>query len=450
MVLIALSIGWFFLGTNMSESELNLASISQDTYWANQLVPLPPTQFPEDAIFGGTDPFISQDVLHADIGEVSNWDAGTRSSMKVEIVGQADRETIASNGDQAGTASSPANHVSPIEGKDRVEGNEGNECNLDVLGQTLNTSPFSPEAYIAASLHGNASGSERPSGESKQAFESKQVFESKQAFVAEESSLGSSAAKAIQTSYWDQFSRAEFVPGVTPIEAYPVCSEFKQRFPAADSGHEPTDRLAAVEQLQRQQLADTDYFFLANESPDDAANDSTTNQPSNVEAGLIPVEANDNSDLANEVTAADTIDAPDAIRQTDALDLTDYLPQLPNAESAAGEHLLTSVEGTLSGLHQSIAAQSKKQSALPAKPPQASPSQPAAIAHVEEPAVVEQLIEVDGNDGFDFLDLNAFEPRQATFTRGQILLDTGTAKIRVLYKNVDLAIFANGIKITLQ
>lgn len=450
----------------MSETELNLDSISQDTYWANQLVPLPPTQFPSDAIFGGTDPFVNVEVSQAEITQAPKLDTQLCRKMEVEIVGQADLAPLASSVAQ----DSPAGPLNDFNKPNETLSQTGGSAALQ--SQAPNLSAYSPDAYIAASLSGNDSTVQFAGSDANAAV------------AAGRTSLVGPAAKPSQPSYWDQFAQASFVPGVTPIEAYPVCSDFEQKVPVADAGPE-TSGLLAVEQLQQQQLADTDYFFLAAESPDEATEDSTSELSSvkevEAENGVVEngeveeAEANDSLDLAREPVAPNAIDA------TDAIDVTDSLPQLPSQDSTAGQRLLTSVEGTLSGLHQSIAEQSKKQSSAASlqdevqveRSPERVAEQTALTAQadaessaqaeiestakadvdespVEETAVAEQSIEVDGKDGFDFLDLSAFEPKQATFMRGQILLDAGDSKIRVSYKNIALAIFTNGIEITLQ
>ena len=61
-----------------------------------------------------------------------------------------------------------------------------------------------------------------------------------------------------------------------------------------------------------------------------------------------------------------------------------------------------------------------------------------------------QVIEVDGNDGYDFLDLKAFDVANAIFTPGTILLDDGTNKFQITHRNLKHAVFAGDFQVELH
>jgi len=60
-----------------------------------------------------------------------------------------------------------------------------------------------------------------------------------------------------------------------------------------------------------------------------------------------------------------------------------------------------------------------------------------------------QVIQVDGNDGYDFLDLKAFDVAHATFLPGKIYLNDGTTKFQIQYSNLKLAVFAGDFQVEL-
>ena len=72
----------------------------------------------------------------------------------------------------------------------------------------------------------------------------------------------------------------------------------------------------------------------------------------------------------------------------------------------------------------------------------------AATATAPEPK--RQVIEVDGNDGYDFLDLKAFDVANAIFTPGTILLDDGTNKFQITHRNLKHAVFAGDFQVELH
>ena len=61
-----------------------------------------------------------------------------------------------------------------------------------------------------------------------------------------------------------------------------------------------------------------------------------------------------------------------------------------------------------------------------------------------------QVIQVDGNDGYDFLDLKAFDVSNAMFCSGKILLDDGKAKFQIEHRNLNLAVFAGDFEVELS
>ena len=95
----------------------------------------------------------------------------------------------------------------------------------------------------------------------------------------------------------------------------------------------------------------------------------------------------------------------------------------------------------------------------PATASQSSESQPTtaeappATSHPSietEPEPDCQIIEVDGDDGFDFIDLKAFNIAYATFCPGKIFLDDGRTKFQILYRNLSLAVFEDDFQVELS
>ena len=60
-----------------------------------------------------------------------------------------------------------------------------------------------------------------------------------------------------------------------------------------------------------------------------------------------------------------------------------------------------------------------------------------------------QVIQVDGNDGYDFIDLKAFNVAHASFCPGKIFLDDGTTKFQIQHRNLTLAVFADDFQVEL-
>ena len=85
---------------------------------------------------------------------------------------------------------------------------------------------------------------------------------------------------------------------------------------------------------------------------------------------------------------------------------------------------------------------------VPTSADQAPVETHAATATAPEPK--RQVIEVDGNDGYDFLDLKAFDVANAIFTPGTILLDDGTNKFQITHRNLKHAVFAGDFQVELH
>ena len=85
--------------------------------------------------------------------------------------------------------------------------------------------------------------------------------------------------------------------------------------------------------------------------------------------------------------------------------------------------------------------------------PAEAPVPPAEPASVETPVAPEpkgQVIEVDGDDGYDFLDLKAFDVANAIFTPGIIFLDDGKNRFQIEYRNLKHAVFAGDFQVELN
>ena len=61
-----------------------------------------------------------------------------------------------------------------------------------------------------------------------------------------------------------------------------------------------------------------------------------------------------------------------------------------------------------------------------------------------------QVIQVDGRDGYDFIDLKAFDVKDAMFSPGKIFLNTEKASFRIEYQNLNLAVFAGDFQVQLN
>ena len=99
---------------------------------------------------------------------------------------------------------------------------------------------------------------------------------------------------------------------------------------------------------------------------------------------------------------------------------------------------------------------SMERTILQAVQPQAEqvqqPVEPIVSEETSEPVADPtcQVLEVDGNDGYDFIDLKAFNVAHAAFCPGKILLDDGTTKFQIQYRNLTLAVFADDFQVELS
>ncbi len=61
------------------------------------------------------------------------------------------------------------------------------------------------------------------------------------------------------------------------------------------------------------------------------------------------------------------------------------------------------------------------------------------------------VIQVDGNDGFDFIDLACFNVEDAKFKPNEILISSeNDGKFQIRHTNIDRAVFANGVEVNLN
>ena len=61
------------------------------------------------------------------------------------------------------------------------------------------------------------------------------------------------------------------------------------------------------------------------------------------------------------------------------------------------------------------------------------------------------VIQVDGNDGFDFIDLACFNVEDAKFRPNEILISSeNDGKFQIRHTNIDRAVFANGVEVNLN
>ena len=122
------------------------------------------------------------------------------------------------------------------------------------------------------------------------------------------------------------------------------------------------------------------------------------------------------------------------------VDLTVQLPAVPAATAPA--QVAVPIEAETQSM---VEGRSPIANSVSAKSPVAekAPFESAAKAHC-------QVIQVDGNDGYDFLDLKAFDASNAIFTPGIIFLDDGVNKFQVEYRNLSVAVFANDFQVELS
>ena len=321
--------------------------------------------------------------------------------------------------------------------------------------------------------------------------------------------------------YWGASNVSCFIPGVTPIDAYPVCQEFVDQISMSGGMTPATTDDAAPEvvnsdvparsevgtetsQMNQETIAidelgfdieaglepiqidpfDSDEFESTHHVPtmrtrSQSSQAEPESQPENIDLGK--------AELTHESVVADpdstaSQSVPEKMDQLVAnenqlpatpLDLTQAIPQLPKSHIAnldSGSHqLFESVEQSLSDL-QSInetdpepAIEAPVASAFKTDPPlqqahgvvladtpetQNVSQQPSASGADTELEC--QVIQVDGLDGYDFLDLKAFDVKDAIFCPGRIFLNTETANFQIQYKNLKLAVFAGDFEVELK
>ena len=134
------------------------------------------------------------------------------------------------------------------------------------------------------------------------------------------------------------------------------------------------------------------------------------------------------------------------------VDLTSELPAVPTNDFA--ETPIPPVEPSMHAeIEQAPIEAQTTPVELQTEAPEPTPVQQATPAETPvepapEPKV--QVIEVDGNDGYDFLDLKAFDVANAIFTPGIIFLDDGKNRFQIEYRNIDHAVFADDFQVELN
>ena len=318
--------------------------------------------------------------------------------------------------------------------------------------------------------------------------------------------------------YWGASNVSCFIPGVTPIDAYPVCQEFVDQISMSGGMTPATTDDAAPEvvnsdvparsevgtetsQMNQETIAVDELGFDIKAGFEPIQIDPFNSDEFESESYVPSMRArNQNSQSAAEsqqdsINLSEFVDPSKTASQsvsgkmdqrvaaepeadenqlpTTTLDLTQTIPQLPKshiAQQNSGSHqLFESVEQSLSDL-QSInetdpepAIEAPVASAFKTDPPlqqahgvvladtpetQNVPQQPSASG--AEAELEWQVIKVDGLDGYDFLDLKAFDVKEAMFCPGKIFLNTETAKFQIQYQNLKLAVFAGDFEVELE
>ena len=317
--------------------------------------------------------------------------------------------------------------------------------------------------------------------------------------------------------YWGASNVSCFIPGVTPIDAYPVCQEFVDQISMSGGMTPATTDDAAPEVVNSDVHARSEVGTETSQMNQETI--AVDELGGDIEAGLEPIQIDpfnsdefesthhvptmrtrsqssqaepesqpENIDLGKaELTHESVVADPDSTASQSVpekmdqlvanenqlpatpLDLTQAIPQLPKSHIAnldSGSHqLFESVEQSLSDL-QSInemdpapVIDSAPQADRPlrqnhdvvfANTPETQnvsqqPSASGADAELEC-----QVIQVDGLDGYDFLDLKAFDVKDAIFCPGRIFLNTETANFQIQYKNLKLAVFAGDLEVELK
>lgn len=245
-------------------------------------------------------------------------------------------------------------------------------------------------------------------------------------------------------------SNAEFSPAVDAIEALPeietasaapvepepanVEQQHAQQHASAPT-FQPIDLIAnlpSVQQPEPQLPAEPDFSqaaFANNHTPETPP----ANQP--VEQTFLPAGDAWNQQIQQPAESAIAQDAPHVESATTFTEDSQQEPEVP---------ALDLIEPA-------------QQTSL-----QADPHADRQVPELEEPTVAQQapdsdpelesdfqVIQVDGNEGYDFLDLKAFDVAHATFLPGKIFLDDGATKFQIQYSNLKLAVFAGEFQVEL-
>ena len=150
-------------------------------------------------------------------------------------------------------------------------------------------------------------------------------------------------------------------------------------------------------------------------------------------------------------TSADQTSAQQATPAFESVDLNAQLPALPT-EALPSE----AIPPEASSMPAEATAQAPTEATAPvdsqatAEVPSAVDQAPVETHAATAPEPKRQVIEVDGNDGYDFLDLKAFDVANAIFTPGTILLDDGTNKFQITHRNLKHAVFAGDFQVELH
>ena len=191
---------------------------------------------------------------------------------------------------------------------------------------------------------------------------------------------------------------------------------------------------------------------------------STVEPSMHAEVEQAPIEASMHAEVEQAPFEAETTPVelqaeapePTPVQQAtpafEPVDLTSELPAVPTNDFA--ETPIPPVEpSTHAEVEQAPIEAETTPVELQTEAPEPTPVQQATPAETPvepapEPKV--QVIEVDGNDGYDFLDLKAFDVANAIFTPGIIFLDDGKNRFQIEYRNIDQAVFADDFQVELN
>jgi hypothetical protein len=265
-----------------------------------------------------------------------------------------------------------------------------------------------------------------------------------------------------------------FVPGVTPIDAYPVCKDFLQNHAAAQTAV-PTELktlATAITSIPVKTAELEDSAAEASEQTEQtetAAIEPATETPAtdplleSVEESIIQLQSMNQLDSAtnDSVDSLASLSLPELGTATENTD--SFAPAVDALKSAKAPFPVS--EPVVDELPPTVDAPAAEATTFAGEPnlETAEVAQLEIESNADETAVTnlaqdddtflaepDQVIQVDGNDGFDFIDLACFDVAHAMFGEGQIFLDDGNGtKFQIEYHNIDTAVFANGIEIEL-